>query len=294
VQAWDDASFRIQRAEIDAAVAELVNAFAALNQIPDAETERYKDLLDEVARKATKIEDVAVLLWTSVQKLPSVGGREFCSIINEGLRSEGTVDAKGQWQESKLQRPAVLLTCLIQRHLNRTRRGLDAPVWPLGQTDPDGRGFVSEAHCVFRGAGLPTDRKLAESVLQFYELMAQTPQAVYRVSGLLATSMFEGVSQYFLERLPATTPKVLYKILLCLDDEGKVKDGRKPRHLAFLDKTEGRGEYEFLFSAFSAFYVRSVKRSKQPQNPGRPHEITLVACYDNQYEAQDVPTAPWY
>ena len=54
------------------------------------------------------------------------------------------------------------------------------------------------------------------------------------------------------------------------------------------------GEYEFLFSAFSAFRVHSVKRSPYPTRVSRPHEIILVACYDNADELQDAPTAPWH
>ena len=63
----------------------------------------------------------------------------------------------------------------------------------------------------------------------------------YRVSGLLATSMFKGVSRGFLEmedRIPKDRPKVIYKVMLCVDHEGGIDDSLKPRHLAFIDKTE--------------------------------------------------------
>ena len=124
------------------------------------------------------------------------------------------------------------------------------------------------------------------------------------------------------DRIPRDRPKVIYKVMLCVDHEGKPDNTLKPLHLAFLRKTEvhiqfepcafksdpnshsvngsyatllqAQGEYEFLFSAFSAFRVHSVKRSSKPTSAARPHEIILVACYDNADELQDAPTAPWH
>ena len=48
------------------------------------------------------------------------------------------------------------------------------------------------------------------------------------------------------------------------------------------------GEFEFLFSAYSAFEVKSVNWSNTPQDYARPHEITLLAAPDNKND-EDFP-----
>jgi hypothetical protein len=171
-------------------------------------------------------------------------------------------------------------------------------VWPTGKEEHAKSGAVSEKNCVFRGSGMPADPVMQEEVLRFYEQLADPlcKGRAYRVPGMLATSMFEGVARGFLkmeDRIPRDRPKVLYKILLCRDEQGRERPGLEPMHLAFLDKTEGAGEYEFLFSAYSAFRVHSVCRSKHAASAARPHEIVLVACADNSTEDEDVPTCPW-
>ena len=204
-----------------------------------------------------------------------------------------------------MQKPAVLLTCIIQIHLNRKRRASakkqESYNWPTGlQTHPTKLSYTSEAHCVFRGAGLPMDKDAAAKVLQFYKSLANENNtgSVYRVPGLLATSMYKGIAREFLayeDRIPANCQKVLYTILLCRNRyTGKLDGSLQPEHLAFLDKSETGSECEFLFSAFSAFRVHSVKISEHPTSTSYPHEITLVACADNRTEAENAPSAPWY
>ena len=134
---------------------------------------------------------------------------------------------------------------------------------------------------------------------QFFQALAdekRTGQA-YRYPGLLATSMFKGVARRFMERRPENTQKVLFTIALSYD-EGKLDHSRRPRHVAFLNKSEGRGEYEFLFSAYSSFRVHSVQvrlsaSGELEGSASRPHEIFLVASQDNKFDSEDIPTAPW-
>ena len=64
-------------------------------------------------------------------------------------------------------------------------------------------------------------------------------------------------------------------------------------HVAYISHTEGPGEEEMLFSAYSAFRVESVRRSADATRPETPHRITIVACYDNASASEDAPTAPW-
>ncbi len=55
-------------------------------------------------------------------------------------------------------------------------------------------------------------------------------------------------------------------------------------------------EVEFLFSAYSAFEVKSVNWSNTPQDCARPHEITLLAAPDNKNDEnfpEHLPLAPW-
>ena len=110
-------------------------------------------------------------------------------------------------------------------------------------------------------------------------------QGLYRVPFLLASSFQERVPRtIFLPRISG--PKVVFRIEL------DKKMGCK--QVNYLDKTECPGESEFLFSAYSAFRVKSVRWSDTPERDSTPHEITILASHDNQEEPEDVPTAPWH
>ena len=103
---------------------------------------------------------------------------------------------------------------------------------------------------------------------------------------LLATSFDKGVAKAFMDRQPASMPKVLWTIKLNAED--------KCKHVIFLeDVTNVQGESEFLFSAYSAFIVEEIRWSEGPYN-GDPHHITLQAVSDNKKIADDVPCAPWH
>ncbi len=67
-------------------------------------------------------------------------------------------------------------------------------------------------------------------------------------------------------------------------------------HVNLVTASHVRDEVEFLFSAYSAFEVKSVTWSPTPQVKSRPHEIVLYAAPDNQNDAtfpEDLPIAPW-
>jgi hypothetical protein len=68
-------------------------------------------------------------------------------------------------------------------------------------------------------------------------------------------------------------------------------------HVNLVTATHVQDEFEFLFSAYSAFEVVRVHWSPTPQDKARPHEITLRAAPDNKDDVQfpeDLPLAPWY
>lgn len=269
--------------------------------ISDYQKEEFKERLYESIMSGKnkdgtnkKLEDKAVLLWTSLAQL---NRRELCSIINQGLRSEGSFNSDGRFEDHPMQKPAVLLASFIQIHLNRHRRGCANGVWPGHQSHHSRTTWTAEPDTLFRGSSLPEGNE--QAVLEFYENLADNSCTgkVYRVPGLLATSMFKGVANTFMgsDRMSSSCEKVLYIVLLCRNREtGKLESDKQPNHLAFIDFSETPGEYEFLFSAYSAFRVHSVKRSSKPTNMNFPHEITIVACLDNQDEDQDVPSAPWH
>ena len=58
-------------------------------------------------------------------------------------------------------------------------------------------------------------------------------------------------------------------------------------------ETHVPGELEYLFAAFSVFSVVAVHWSPTPQDAATPHEITILAAYDNAQEDEGLPLAPW-
>ncbi len=64
-------------------------------------------------------------------------------------------------------------------------------------------------------------------------------------------------------------------------------------HVNFVTATHIPDEFEFLFSAYSAFEVVRVHWPPTSQDKTTPHEITLRAVPDNRAVPEDVPLAPW-
>ena len=90
-------------------------------------------------------------------------------------------------------------------------------------------------------------------------------------------------------------PKVLFIIKMTDLEMGGCKQGN------YLAKAgQVAEEREFLFSAYSAFQVISVKslHDDDLEDPseieGIDYEITIKACSDNKLVSDDVPTAPWH
>ena len=50
----------------------------------------------------------------------------------------------------------------------------------------------------------------------------------------------------------------MWAIEVCVNRKGVTKDHLKPLHVAYLDKSDGVDEEEFLFSPYSVFTVRSA------------------------------------
>jgi hypothetical protein len=284
---WDEAGIMFQSNEVFEAVKALVKMFAERNSVSADEQKKYVKKLEKLAVTSIareNVEDMAVRLWTSADKLD--GRVELCSILNEALRSDAPHQVGGTVAEgadcaatnaAKL-KPAVTLSCMIQHHLGASRRkNHKHTAWPDGSNS-------SERDVVFRGAGLPDEHKgfFEELALQH---KADPVQGLYRVPFLLASTFQERVSRTtFLKRISG--PKVVFRIEL------DKKMGCN--HVNYLDKAECAGESEFLFSAYSAFRVKSVRWSKTPERNSKPHEITILASHDNQEELEDVPTAPWH
>jgi hypothetical protein len=165
---------------------------------------------------------------------------------------------------------------MIQRHLNSSRRK------HVKLAVPDGDHGTDRDTC-YRASGMPAVH------LPFFQSLAGTNKP-YRVPHLLATSLQRKRATRFLkyeERIPNDMPKVLWII--------KLHSEYDCQHVNYLeDFTEAEGEREYLFSAYSVFYVDKVDISSNPTLYDEPHKITLRAHYDNKRETEDCPSAPWH
>jgi len=209
---------------------------------------------------------VAVRLWTSAAKL---GGREFCSILNEALRDDTP--------------PAVDHAVTITHALNAfcvTRRVEDGPVrWPA-------------AHVTYRGTALPRQHRA-------FFFAGQR----YRAPMFLATAEEEDTSiNSFLMRLPPATadqaPPFQEPTLWRFHLDGALPEKRRCVHLNFIDRTDGtvHGEDEFLYAPYSVFTVRATRWHPTPLVNAyveHYHEIDVDVAPDNKRAPLDLPLAPW-
>ena len=117
------------------------------------------------------------------------------------------------------------------------------------------------------------------------------PGKAYRVAQFLPTSFERTVAVRFISRVQLNAPTnacILWKVVL---DRARGCD-----HVNLVTETHVEGESEFLFAAYSAFTVVVVNWSATPQNPGTPHEITVLAAVNNKNDLEfpeTVPLAPW-
>ena len=214
------------------------------------------ELLDEVS-------GVAMRIWSSTVKYGS--SREFCSFLNESIRSD--------WPET-VEFTAQLARCINQLLVNR--RGIDAEkilrsVKENGCEPTLSKSFPGiekifdnaetleddEAHwCVtFRGGGILASKK------PFFRAGTK-----YRVPQFLATSFNKTVATDFMKRRETGHDAIKWYIHAPLG---------YCQHAALLEKSNmGSAEFEYLFTPFSVFTVLHVKWSDDPRN-AKPHVIHL-------------------
>jgi len=293
---WDAASLQTQKKDLRQAVKALVKAYCSRNEAyRNADHENYADEFLEGMTGANS-EDISVWMWTSAQKTADLGV-ELCSILNEALRVDvGSAVGDPQHKSVEAQevspmlQPAVLLTCMLQRFLNASRRVKNGTALEL-ESWPDGDGVNSTAKdTTYRGGGLPAKH------FAFFKALAGTKQW-YRAAHPLASSFIKKKARHFTDMQndrpdpfePSTDmPKVLF--IIELDPEGCLQGN-------YLEKAgQVKGEKEFLFSAYSAFQVVSAKSGYEEEldTSGVTFEITIKACRDNKDVSDDVPTAPWH
>ena len=292
---WDSFEIQEQKKWLRRSVRDLIRAYCATNsEYASADCETYADEFLEGMTQQNS-EEVSVWMWTSAHRTHDLPV-EFCSILNEALRvdvgktvvHEGHSSVEAE-QVSPMLEPATMLTCMLQRFLNVTRRkkndaGIEHEAWPNGD------GVNSTARdTVFRGGGLPS-----KHFAFFKELAGKNMW--YRVPHPLASSFMKRKARDFIDLQagrPDPTdpsedmPKVLF--IIQLDVDGCLQGNYVER------VGQVKGEREFLFSAYSAFKVISAKSAHVDDlDNGIDYEITLKACRDNKDISDDVPTAPWH
>ncbi|EOD04915.1 hypothetical protein EMIHUDRAFT_121530 [Emiliania huxleyi CCMP1516] len=208
---------------------------------------------------------IAVRLWTSADLL---GSREFCSLLNEALRSDDAA--------------AIAHAAAITHALNAfcvTCRSRGSPVrWP-------------SEHVTYRGTAMPRVYK------EFFSV-----GKVYRAPMFVATSFRETVAGNFLMRLPPPaddqTPPLQEPTLWRFRLNGNLPESERCMQANFVDRTDGTvsGEDEFLFSPYSVFTVRAVSWHVEPlvnEYVTQSHVIDVDVASDNKREPLDLPLAPW-
>ena len=127
----------------------------------------------------------------------------------------------------------------------------------------------------FRGTSMPADQ------VAFFE-----KGRVYRCPMMLATSFSRAPADFFLRMAPPDRTPVLFRFWLDPDD--------RCDHALYIEAlTTVSGEEEFLYTAYSAFRVRGVKRVGAPSS-SRPVEIDLDVFHDNKGAPEDAPLAAWH
>lgn len=118
------------------------------------------------------------------------------------------------------------------------------------------------------------------------------PDLTYRVPGLLATSLSEGVAFSFIYRAfnDGGVPAVLWRIHL--DPRGPSDFRYRCKHVNLVRNTNVPGEEEYLFAAYSVFTVIAVQWNLGDDR--KPHIIDIRAAVDNRDCTELVPLAPYY
>ena len=245
-----------------AAVREVVFDYAESKGLPHADTVLFLQQLQSEWSLADAVGKAAQKVWTSAKRL---GGIEFCSMYNSTTRCDRAARAS-----------AVLARAL---NINLVTRGGAGPqAVPLGP-DAGGQNISTQEHVCWRGGGF----KDISETRAFFVVGKE-----YRVPQHLSTSFDRAVAKDFIARAVLgddIDAYVLWKI--CIDPDLGCD------HVNLVTETHVPGEFEYLFSLFSAFSVSVVNWSATPADPQTPHEITIRAAADNSRSPLDLPLAPW-
>ena len=127
---WDKQAVAIQRAELLDALRALIAAHCQhyRSVIKQKEGNAFERALTKLTDKQARVEDVAVVLWSATKAQANLGGREFCSVLNEALRVDTGVcesadehsSVEAQCISARLE-PATLLTAMLQARPMPTR-----------------------------------------------------------------------------------------------------------------------------------------------------------------------------
>ena len=185
----------------------------------------------------------------------------------------------------------------VARALNANNVGRVAPervAFPLGPGTADARCRSSHDATCWRGSGF-RDTPAIRAFFQSRADMADgDPAKKYRVPQFLATSFSTEVADRFIGLswpfvvAPGAFVNALVRWRVRLDPD----PARRCRHVNLVTEAHVDDEIEYLFAAFSVFSVVAVHWSPTPQEPATPHEITILAAYDNAQEDESLPLAP--
>lgn len=221
-----------------------------------------KDALEHRDEVLSNVDGMAQRLWTSQRILDGAGvahSRELCFMINEAIRLD----------DAETLGPVVQLVRSINQLCVVRLKGV--PVFPHN-------------HVCFRGSGLPAEHHA------FFQ-----PGLTYRVPGLLATSLAEGVAFGFLFRAfqeSGRKPVVLWRVHL--DRRGPSDFRYRCKHVNLVRHSNVAGEEEYLFVPYSVFTVEAVLWRRGDDR--EPHVIDIRAAVDNRDHDQGpaLPLAPHY
>ena len=236
------------------------------------------------------------MLYESTSTLCLLTGMSFCSVLNAAIRAEkrenivhAVVFARalnlrrtttrqsrpqGSSQKKQKKKPKLASKGFLA-FFNQTKNTYPCKVkrGELGFGDwRDGEGV---GHATWRGGGFRDEFKA------FF-----TPGKLYRVPGVLATSIDKHVAEQFIQRAPKDQPRALW----CIRVDGRGKTNRKYRckHASMVRSTLVTGEAEFLYAPYSCFRVEKVDYTCSV------YQIVVSAAVDNMLEPPNLPLAPWY
>ena len=166
--------------EVVKAVRVTVKEFARRHGLAEGATTAFlKELFSEWALH-DQIADMGQKVWTSQKKL---AGREFCSIVNELLRTDALLTDEVADQ-------LAILAHAINRNVVTRSVEYDVP-WPSGPKGGAGQISTMKDVC-FRGGGFCD----TAAIRDFF-----CAGRKYRVPGFLATSYNKYIAEHFIQRV---------------------------------------------------------------------------------------------